>query len=270
MSNQTIREILITPEKAQEMLLKNNKNRNFNKLIIKNYAELMSKGFWKRNTFELIKLNADGEILDGQHRLMAVVRSGVPTYFHVAENLDNNIFDVLDTGKKRIASDVFQIQGVKNSNCIPSIIRLYDNLKRQRMSNDYVSNVETLNIYESNEDFWQEVARLSLNYYSRYSKLLTPQEIGGFMAYIAEFYSLKDATLFFEDLASSNNSRTSAVNILTRKLFENKVNKVNKLSNVVKKAFILKTFKYWILKVDVKVLKFADGVDEFPFLKKVK
>jgi hypothetical protein len=56
---------------------------------------------WKQDTGECIKISKTGRILDGQHRLKAVILSNCSIYFYVATNIDDSVFDVLDTGKAR-------------------------------------------------------------------------------------------------------------------------------------------------------------------------
>jgi hypothetical protein len=266
MKNVIIKEELITPKMAERMLLKNKKNRNANRKTIEFYSDLMKNGQWKRNTFELIKFSEAGDLLDGQHRLMAVVQSKTDTYFHVGYNVPNEVFDVLDTGKKRNASDVFNIQGVKNSNILPSIIRYYTNLSAKNIANQAVSNTEILELYQQNESYWQEVARFTANNYIKYSKLLTPQEMGGTFAYIFENDSKENAQGFIEDLVHGVNIRTNAISLLTKKLMDNKLSRVKNLPPTIKKALILKTYLLWKNSKDAKILKFTKDSETFPFL----
>ena len=87
---------LITPQMAKALLESNTNNRRPKSPIIMRYASDMQKGLWKQNTAEFIKISKSGQILDGQHRLMAVIKSNTPIIFQVARGLDDNIFDVLD------------------------------------------------------------------------------------------------------------------------------------------------------------------------------
>lgn len=264
-----VKEELITPKKAEALLSGNTKNRNPNKKIIEHYAQMMANGDWKRNTFELIKVGKNGTLLDGQHRLMAVVESKTPIYFHVAYNVQEEIFDVLDTGKKRNPNDVFHIQGIKNANIIPSIIKKHVLLLNGKNSRNLkiMSNSEILDYYNSRPDFYQKVARETANNYVKYMKLLTPQMMGGFIAYIADCYDMDVSLDFIKDLVNGNNEKTNAINLLTKKLIDTKLSKTHNMSEPLKTAYFLKTFIYWLEKKDIKILKFNLGVDNYPFLK---
>ena len=58
--------------------------------------------------------NGDGVLIDGQHRLAAVVDADVPVAMTVYTEVDDGTFDVLDTGKRRNAADVLAIEGEKS------------------------------------------------------------------------------------------------------------------------------------------------------------
>ena len=67
----------ITPQLAKDILANNNLNRNINATIVGHYADAISRGQWELNG-EAIKIAHDGRLLDGQHRLMAVIKSDTP------------------------------------------------------------------------------------------------------------------------------------------------------------------------------------------------
>ena len=115
-----IKKVLITPKIANEYLKANTANRRINTPTLMRYVNEMLNGRWKTDTGEMIKISKTGVVLDGQHRLLSIVKSGVSLYFHIITGLDDKVFDVLDTGKNRNACDIFYIDGIKNANKIPS------------------------------------------------------------------------------------------------------------------------------------------------------
>ena len=66
----------ISPEAAAQLLEGNTRNRKINKNAIKRYSALMSQGLWKPGN-DAICVAPDGTLLNGQHRLTAVIDSGV-------------------------------------------------------------------------------------------------------------------------------------------------------------------------------------------------
>ncbi len=65
-----------------------------------------------------------GAVLDGQHRLEAIIEYGKPVYFMVTYNVDPQTFKVLDTGKPRSAADVLGIMGEKSTLNLASLAKL--------------------------------------------------------------------------------------------------------------------------------------------------
>jgi hypothetical protein len=87
---------LITPEMAKKYLEKNADNRKIRKTTVATYANDMKNGRWEL-THQGIAFNDQGELVDGQHRLAAIVDSGVSIRMVIANgvsskvNLDNHI-----------------------------------------------------------------------------------------------------------------------------------------------------------------------------------
>ena len=118
----SVNEELITPEIATDILSQNSINRN---IRLKHLAHMINAFRENRIKFngETIKIAKSGRLLDGQHRLMACVKTGVSFKTLVVRNLEEDVFDTIDTGSKRSSSDALSIQGVKNPAVISGAIR---------------------------------------------------------------------------------------------------------------------------------------------------
>lgn len=102
----------ITPEWASELLEKNTANfRNAQKQRVELYATEMSRGKWQA-TGDTIKLNPHGVLLDGQHRLLAVVQSGVTIETAVAWDVTTDSLPI-DRGKPRSIRQYCKHRGIK-------------------------------------------------------------------------------------------------------------------------------------------------------------
>jgi len=98
----------ITPEKAAQILAVSNfKNRKLRQVVVGKYAVMMAKGDWKLSP-EAIVISNTGRLLNGQHRLSAVVKSGVPCRFLTIRGPDDDVFSVLDRGAVRTTADALQ------------------------------------------------------------------------------------------------------------------------------------------------------------------
>lgn len=98
----------MTPERAQELLNNNPKNRNFSKPLARKYASDMKDGLWQYNG-DPIRLNEKGELLDGQHRLQACVYAGVSFECELIEGLPDTVMPTIDAGRRRSASDALHM-----------------------------------------------------------------------------------------------------------------------------------------------------------------
>ena len=117
--------VMVTPRLAKEILEKNIYNRKISKSTVNLYAQQMEQGKWKSGTLEYVKIATDGSVLDGQHRLLAIIQSDTCQQLHVAYNMDKSLFDVLDTGKARNSADVFSIAKIENPLVDSEIVRVY-------------------------------------------------------------------------------------------------------------------------------------------------
>lgn len=99
----------VTPETAAEWLLDHNKNnRKIRATRVTAYARDMRSGDWMA-THEAIAFNCDGTLIDGQHRLEAVIESGIPGWFLVFHGVPKAVARVIDSNATRSASDALKI-----------------------------------------------------------------------------------------------------------------------------------------------------------------
>lgn len=117
----------ITPEDAKVLLQTNVNNRNLSRRRVEMYANDIRRGMWKLtgDSIKLAKNPKTGEVrlIDGQHRLHAIVAAGVPVQTVVATGLQEDAFSVIDRGKTRSYNDVLNMSKIKNSNTVASVVR---------------------------------------------------------------------------------------------------------------------------------------------------
>jgi hypothetical protein len=107
--------IKITPQMAAQMLLKNTKNRKMNRNHINSMVRDMLAGNWQQNG-DAIRFDYNGDLIDGQHRLKAIIESGKAMYCVVVRGLDPESMKTIDSGKKRNYGDRLTMRGIKNAN----------------------------------------------------------------------------------------------------------------------------------------------------------
>lgn len=105
--------ITITPAMARALLEANTlPNRRIKPVSRRKYERAIKAGEWKV-THQGIGLDANGGILDGQHRLTAIANSGKTVQSYITYNLPPDTFDVIDRGKTRSFGDALEAGGWK-------------------------------------------------------------------------------------------------------------------------------------------------------------
>jgi hypothetical protein len=111
------------------MLAANTANRPLSRSTVRGFAEAMRRGEWLV-THQGIAFDTNGVLVDGQHRLAAIIEADLPVEVTVFTEVGSDSFDVLDTGKRRNAADVLAIEGEKSTTLLAAMVRtvwLYDN-----------------------------------------------------------------------------------------------------------------------------------------------
>lgn len=101
---------LITPEIAADYLRSNSVNRKLRPKTVKRYEEEMRQNSWTL-TSDAIAFDEQGNLIQGQHRLSAVVNSGLAQPFWVARNMPGDSKQNLDCGAKRELHDRLTLSG---------------------------------------------------------------------------------------------------------------------------------------------------------------
>lgn len=113
----------VTPAQAAEWLAKHNThNRAIRESKVSAYARDMESGSWKFNG-DTIRFATDGTLLDGQHRLSAIVRSEVSVQCIVVWGLEPDAQDTMDIGAHRALRDQLILRGEANSRELAAIAR---------------------------------------------------------------------------------------------------------------------------------------------------
>ncbi len=103
----------VTPAFAQSLLDSNTSNRKVNKTQLNMLVRVMLDGKW-RLTHQGVAIYSDGELADGQHRLLAVIESGVtcemPVFYGISKETETVI--AIDCGKQRSVIDSASISGL--------------------------------------------------------------------------------------------------------------------------------------------------------------
>lgn len=104
--------VLITPEQALALLEDHNPhNRTIKDRSIIRWADEMKSGRWDPDASD-IKVDVNGNLIDGQHRLMGCVRAGVPFATLLRTGLKPETSRRVDVGVRRTTADTFKLEGI--------------------------------------------------------------------------------------------------------------------------------------------------------------
>lgn len=213
---------LVTPDMARVLLEKNKVNRKASQSNVDFLAKQMLEGKFKE-TGQTIQISKNGNLLDGQHRLLAIIKSNVSCKLNFCDGLEEDIFDVLDTGKSRSTADILSIQGYKNpgelSSAITNLLSIRNGCKiRYKLPNS--KNLEFIN---ENPEL-PDIVDICHKENKKFKSLST----GAIAALYYTFVKLhhEDAETFFDKYYSGVGMENGDVVLMLRnKLMQDAVNK---------------------------------------------
>lgn len=97
--------MLVTPVQAKKWLERNTDNRDIRHSVVTGLAESIRRGEWILS-HQGIAFSKTGRLLDGQHRLLAVVESGISVRMSVTFGVEEDAFKVMDIGNRRSVHDI--------------------------------------------------------------------------------------------------------------------------------------------------------------------
>lgn len=264
MSNQLILRVeTITPVLAEEYLRRNTKNRQLRSNIVSYYASQMKNGQWMLNG-EGIIFNDEGILVDGQHRLAAVMESGVNVEMLVVRNADKDSFTTIDSGVSRKIRDTFYVKGIPNANVVSSIIGRYKKLCSIKSIMGKVDGVKNhskpsrqdlLREYLSDEEFWQEICRRAQTCYAA-MRLMSQTEIGSISAYLIKErkHSSEKVFDFFEDLLKSDIPKSPMLALFRKRLVQDKLSN-ERIAPIYKQQLFTQVWNAYAQGRELKIVK---------------
>lgn len=279
--NVSIQVEVITPAEASEILAKHNtKNRRPNKNHVKALALCMQCGMWRFNG-DPIRFDALGNLMDGQHRLMAQELSQETITYIIIRGLDPECFKAIDTeAKSRSLVDMLYIDNIKDCHNVSSIVNRYFGLSNglaalssprangsamsTKIISTKVSQEEKYNFYYEYQQLFDEITAIARNFNKRL-RMLSISDIGGLFAYlfIDKHHSYDEVNNFFTQLFIA--SEYNCINTLRNRLIAD-MTATKKMSGSGRQNLIAKVWNYYIAKKDVQVLAYnptKEGTIEF-------
>lgn len=257
---------LITPAYAKELLKNNTCNRNPKKVHINNLAYQMIQGQWLYNG-EPIIIAKDGTILDGQHRLLAVIESGVTIEVVIIRDIDNSVMHTIDSGVARTSADALKMKGYENSTGLAKVTRSIIQFRRKqtiresRSRDQNISNKDILEFIEKEPKVLNSFSNARAEHNYSANKILSKSEIT-FLWYIFKDIDEEKTNIFFDKLFDGINiSKDDVVLHLRNRLIADRINKNSKINYSIKMKLIFKAWDKFYKNEKCKVLKVKSDED---------
>jgi hypothetical protein len=157
------RKMTITPQLAEQWLSKQDQNRSVSTRYVEKISSDIKNGRWIFNGQPII-FNGT-RLLDGQHRLLGILKAGKSVTALVVNGIDVEAMDTIDSGHARTAAHVAQINGIQQANKKIAVARkLYELVNSDQQAN--ISNTEAIELLKKWEDDIEravKVAHLNAN-----------------------------------------------------------------------------------------------------------
>lgn len=251
----------IDPEKAEEMLKLLESNRRLVSNHVQFLAREMAENRWKING-DTIRFSGR-RLLDGQHRLHAVIQSDMSVWFLVVEELSDETFSTIDTGRFRQAGDVLSAIGYSK---YPFLMAA---ACRFIWYFDHGYPLET-SMRISNEEIIQTAKKNPsvqfLGDYIANQKALRGSSILAAMVLIARKVGRETTLKFAEKLALGDELRADdPIRFLRDKWMMEGTHRGDRGHRAMWIAITIKTFNLWITKRRVdRVATFQNPTEKFP------
>jgi len=266
--------IEITPELAKDLLKRNVNNRSLSQKKLKIYVEDMKNGKWVLNG-ETIQFNKKGELINGQHRLTAVILSGVTIQVLIVTGVeDDRAFATIDQGLMRGAHTVLQLKGVKNAKRMESISKkllIWDTTEnKENFSTLSGKSFSITTIAEYYEDHQEEIDFVYDQFKDAPILRTCKAFTGVFVALtICYRYNPKDTLTFIEKFKTGANlSENHPILLLRNKLTHRTVKETGRRWELEVMAMIIKSFNNYVSGKTSRLLRWNIENEKFPIPRK--
>lgn len=247
----------VSPELAAEMLGHNTHNRNLRHRQVSAYAADMSAGKWHDNG-ETIKVAVDGTIIDGQHRLSAIIESDTKQRMLVVRNLPIHVQETVDAGMKRSFCDVLKLRAETDTMNLAAACRqvaMWEAGERNYSMSYTATNAQMLDVLKRHSSL-----RYSISVSASVRRHLPIQgSVLSLCHWLFSSLDSEDSEAFFEHLKDGTGlGPTHPVYVLRRTVIDNMTAK-SRITPVVMTAFVITTWNSYREGREISLLRFRPG-----------
>jgi hypothetical protein len=258
----------VTPDMASTWLQYNSINRPLRADTVQKYADIIQGGEWRLNG-DSIKFDKTGQLIDGQHRLCAIVVANIPVPTMVVFGCETSAITTLDRPKKRSVADVLSMKGEKNTAALGAVLSWYWKYSTARIRNQsargWPEPQETLRLLGENPGIRDSLAAVHTGRFA----IMSSTTALAVAHYILSQRAPEDTKKFFELLANPVGLDVDhPINRLRERLIMNRTKRSEgKLPTHERIAIIFKVWNAWRAGRNISQLAWrgrGDSSESFP------
>lgn len=250
--------VSVTPELATIWLASNRNNRTPNRPAVEQMAGAIKRGEWVLNG-EAIKIGADGGLIDGQHRCMAIVEAGLAVQSLVVYGLDAGTQETVDLGRRRTLANMLQLRGESHTTMVAAALNVIYRIRvggMKRAGTSYPTPQQALKILED-EPGIREGAPLAHRLNAR---LKVPAGLGCALYYLFSEIDPEDAETFFDKLMHPTHLSEGDPIYVLRGVLEKRANQRQDRARMeIVAAIMIKAWNAWRAGEEMKRLYWTPG-----------
>lgn len=258
----------VTVAMAEDMLRGNARNRHIKPNKVEEFAGALRRGEWQYNG-DTVRITTAGKLLDGQHRLMAIVDTGKPARLLIAVIEERNALQAqatMDVGSKRSFGDMLQIEGVANATTVAAATNLVWSFEQDRVPSSQ-NRAAAATIQQKYDVLARHPGLHESASRGKQAPLLTGS-LGAALHYLFSTADADDADEFFRLLKTGDGlGPGNPIHTLRERLFREQSKASGQLHSRVRTAFTIIAWNYWRQGRDLAKLTFRPGgasPDRFP------
>lgn len=257
--------IRYTPELAKEILERNELNRYISWPTVRRYANIMKRQGWRSDNGEAIKIDREGNLRDGQHRLLAVIEAGVPVHILTTFNVATDCFDTIDCGKPRRACDIVSLLKVPNYTTVAGALTLCYREERGDLTSSFLPENDLIEeLLQRHAKVVDSVATIiEIRGEARGLRGLFPQSVAGYLHYRFSEKAPDAATRFFEQLYTGEDLKKTDPVYRLREKFVADMASTTKLPRITKMAYAIKAWNATRKGAKIGLLRWS-STEQFP------
>lgn len=257
----------ISPADAEKYLARNAKNRSLSGKHVSNLAAAISRGEWEMNG-DAIRFDVEGNLIDGQHRLSAVILADEPIKTIVIRNLSPTAFATIDANKVRGGGDSLSVSDIKQPNTTAAVLRLihssgYNSDWSGVIGSSRLSNKQILALMDDHPEaeVYSDIAYSGSRKHCR--KILSPSLVAFGLCWLSRIDE-SQAQVFFDEIEYGENlTRHHPSNTLRTRLSDMAI--AGQKSRVGKREVLGLLFKAWNARREGKDMRLARFIQSHSF-----